>query len=1801
MFLFWSSGSSILAQTTQTFNYTGATQTFTVPCVNSITVKAWGAGGGGGGNDVKPGNIGGGGAYVTSVIAVTPGQVLTIYVGGGGAGGVNGATGNGGGAGGFGLGTGGTGGNAGPNGGSGGGGGGGGGTGIYNGATLLVVAGGGGGSGGGGQYVMAAAGGGGGQNGFSTSVVGGTVGTSATTNGIQGASPSNDDGGGGGGGGGLLGGGGGNSPNSDDGGSGGAGGTSQGTTVTNGNGQTPGNSADPDLCVNCAKGGAQGAAGGNGFLEISYSPLTVLPVATTTMACVNATATVSPSGGALPYTYNWLPNGGTTSTVSNLLSGNYTVTVTDANNCSVSKAFTISEAALSSISVTSPINPYCDTTKLDWVTWSSVNATSGVGTISSNLSLTLTKPTGGLSLTPSMYSSGTFPTQYNIPINNQTLENTLAGVFTFCFSKPVVAPQVAFSSIGSGSITVPIITSVPYSVIWSGSGMSYPNNTTLVGTEGYTIIEFPGQHSCLSFNYEVSENYCNLAFGIRDTNCQTTPICKGIPATFTATGAVTYTWSPSTGLNQSTGSVVSANPSSYQTYTIIGTDAKGCKDTAITSVSVNSLPIPSVSSFTNVSCFGGNNGAVITNVTSGLTPYTYTWTNGNTSLKDSSLVKGTYSLTVTDANGCKGSTSQVISQPNVLKDSIVSFKNVSCFGIPTGSVTVGVIGGTTPYTYSWSPSGGTDATANNLPVGNYTVTVNDFNLCSTTATISITQPPALTLTATQNNVSCTGLSNGTATATATGGTASYTIGINSNPVQGGVTATGIETVSGLPAGSYTFGVQDANGCQDFFPITITEPTVLRDSIYIATNVSCFGGSNGTANATAWGGTSPYSYSWNSSPVQTTANASNLPTGTFMVTVKDANGCAKSSSVTISQPPAITTVTTQTNVTCQGLNNGIANVNASGGSGLFDYTWSTNPVQVTSTASGLAPGTYTATISNSGCSPSGTELVTNGDFDLGNTGFTSSYGYTPPPNSSEGQYWVSTGSQVSTWNGAMTSNGDHTTGSGNIMMVNGAGTANSNVWCETISVSPNTNYLFSTWVSSLDASSPALLQFSINGGTIGNIFSAPPTSNVWSQFASSFNSGVNTNATICIVNQNTSTSGNDFALDDISFQPCAPTCSITTTVTITEPATLKDTILATNVTCNGLSTGSATVTVKGGTAPYTYTWTNTSNTTISSNLAAGTDTVKVTDSNNCMATATVTITQPTALKDSIVKSTNVSCFGGNNGSATVGVTGGTRPYVYVWSNGIADSTATGLVAGTYTAGVKDAHGCPDTVSVVITQPATGLKDTILATNVTCNGFSNGSATVTVTGGTKAYSYTWSNGSTDSTASGLTAATYTVKVKDAKGCKDSATVKIMQPKILTDTSVGKTICIGQSAVLTTTTNGGGTAPYVYSWNGIKTTSNDTSVKPTLTTTYTLVVTDAKGCVATNTVTVIVRPPLSVSFISPDTAGCLGETAHLNATGSGGDNTYNYAWSPGSIPPNQFITVKPTITTTYTLTLTDGCGTPPAIDSVKVTVNPLPNVAFTASPPQGCYPLPVQFTNNTTISSGTVSSYTWSFGNGHSSNLNAPPTQKYTKSGNFTVRLIAQSDKGCISRDSMIEIIFPHPKAAFSTSPNDVTIINPSVQFTDGSTAPGSSVSSLLWLNFGDATDSTSSSPNPIHAYQDTGTYHVTLIATNAFGCKDTTIQPVVISPYFTLYIPNAFTPNGDIYNGTFTAVGDYISSYDMKIFDRWGALIFESTSIERGWNGTKNNVIAEEGVYVYVLHVMDTYYNPHVYKGTVTLIR
>lgn len=286
--------------------------------------------------------------------------------------------------------------------------------------------------------------------------------------------------------------------------------------------------------------------------------------------------------------------------------------------------------------------------------------------------------------------------------------------------------------------------------------------------------------------------------------------------------------------------------------------------------------------------------------------------------------------------------------------------NIQCNGLCNGAATANAVG-VPPINYLWSPGGQTTATITGLCAGTYTVNTVDGSSCTSSATVTITEPGVLMATATKTDITCNGLCNGTATAFVSGGTGAYTHKWNTVPTQSGATA------NSLCVGSYHDTITDANGCQIILgPVSISQPATLS-AIVTCGSVSCFGGSNGTAAATQTGGTASYSYAWNTIPVQTTSSISGLPPGTYSCTITDANNCTSSNSCTVNQPAtALAVSTTSSNASCATCCDGSASSTASGGTAGYTYLWSPGG-QTTANITAVCPGNYTVCVTDAaGC-------------------------------------------------------------------------------------------------------------------------------------------------------------------------------------------------------------------------------------------------------------------------------------------------------------------------------------------------------------------------------------------------------------------------------------------------------------------------------------------------------------------------------------------------------------------------------------------------------------------------------------------------------------------------------------------------------------------------------------------------------------------------------------------------------------------------------------------------------------------
>ena len=448
-------------------------------------------------------------------------------------------------------------------------------------------------------------------------------------------------------------------------------------------------------------------------------------------------------------------------------------------------------------------------------------------------------------------------------------------------------------------------------------------------------------------------------------------------------GSYTYSWAPGGG------TVATASGLAAGTYTCTIKDANLCTKTQAVIITQPSALTSSISSQTNVTINGGNDGAATISAGGGTGVYTYSWSpSGGTAATATGLTAGTYTCTITDANSCTKTQVVTIIEPSVstIVTSISAQTNVLCNGDNTGSATISQTGGTGPYTYSWAPSGGTDATATGLAAGTYTCTVTDAAANTQNQVVTITEPLVLSASTVQTDDLCNGSSTGSATIIASGGTGSYSY---SWAPSGGTGA----TANGLAAGTYTCTITDANSCSITETIIIGEPLVLVSSILAQGNVSCYGACDGFAQATVSGGSGPYTFMWVPGGIFG-LSINNLCPGTYTLSVTDANACSATTTVTITEPSALSATTSSTPET--GGSNGTASVNVSGGSTPYNYLWNDALAQTTQTATSLTGGNYSVLITDSnGCMVVQTVLV-NSTVGIVSTDFQSSIKVYPNP-------------------------------------------------------------------------------------------------------------------------------------------------------------------------------------------------------------------------------------------------------------------------------------------------------------------------------------------------------------------------------------------------------------------------------------------------------------------------------------------------------------------------------------------------------------------------------------------------------------------------------------------------------------------------------------------------------------------------------------------------------------------------------------------------------------------------------------
>ncbi len=1153
--------------------------------------------------------------------------------------------------------------------------------------------------------------------------------------------------------------------------------------------------------------------------------------------------------------------------------------------------------------------------------------------------------------------------------------------------------------------------------------------------------------------------------------------------------------------------------------------------------------------------------------------------------------------------------------------------------------------------YQWSPTGQTtQSILIQNPVNNSVYSVTMIPLggnpgCSVTIRDTIRLMGANTSVI---NNTCNGALAGSASIQVTGGTPFYSYSWSSVPVQTTATATG------LAAGTYSARITDAAQCTVNVTVTLVDPPPIANT-RSSTPVTCYGGSNGTATVNMIGGSPPYVYSWNSTPVQNTSTATGLGAGTWIVSVTDQGGCTNNLPVTITQPPQLISSITSTNVLCNGAATGTGTVSGSGGVGNYNYSWNTLPVQNTAMASNLTAGTYIATVTDgNNCSVTNTiivdqppamtatttttpvscfggsnataEVIANG----GVGGFTYSWNTFPNQNTQTAinlaaqTYTVTvtdgngcsltrtaapsqpTALQIST---TSTPASCFAGNDGTVSVTAQDGTPGySYAWnTNPIQVSASVNGLaagtYSVTVTDANNCSrtqtavviqPTLLTLSTTVTPVSCFGGVDGTATAIG------NGGTTPYAYLWTTSPNQATQtavGLSFGTYQVTITD-ANNCSASASSAIVEPTPVTLTTTFSDALCFGSADGTVSAQGFGGTPGYTYSW-NTApiqNTQTATGLVIGTYQVTVTDLNNCSAQGEAIITQPTQL-NGVTTYTPALCFGAADGTASAEAFQGTPGYSYVWNTNPAQNsqTAVGLAAGNYTVTITDSHNCTILRNVLVTQP-TQVTLTSSFTQTLCNGSADGTATVIPAGGTPGYTYSWGTGPVQQTqtAIGLRAGTYTVNVRDLQNCMAQTQVVVTEPvQMDAQLTVQNVRCFNESNGAVTAQGLNGTGPYMYAWQ-----TNPPQNLPTASNlpkgVYSVRITDMNGCFINRTATVT-EPAILEGEISGESPTCWqGEDGRVSVSNKGGTQPYFYRWN-NNYALNQSSVIGVHYGWHWVMTIdNNGCARK---DSIYITQpNPVPKaraVNDTICPGESA-----MLKAHSQIPGHKVF---WYYDNGdagafYEGNTHRTPAIYGQKI--FFVR--TEDEKGCQSpKVPVFAIVNPQPIANFEVDKTKWQIPDAIFTFTDKTKAVAG-VSSYTW-EFGDG--GISHLPDPVHQYKDVGYYHVKLTVIDSNGCKSEMekMNFVEVELLVGVVPPNAFSPNGDGANDYFYIESSKIRSWQIQIFDRWGNQVYESDDLLFRWDGTQAGVTLPEGTYVYNLSGIALDGNKVGRSGSILLIR
>ena len=1060
-----------------------------------------------------------------------------------------------------------------------------------------------------------------------------------------------------------------------------------------------------------------------------------------------------------------------------------------------------------------------------------------------------------------------------------------------------------------------------YNYLWNGGQETGPAAFQLCA--GPNTLEVTDANNCLfdtTFFLNVTPIEPNLSF--TDATCFGG--CDGTAdvAPVGGTGVYSFLWAPAPPSGQGTPSVsgLCAGP-----WTVTVTDGNGC-DTTVAFTINEPAPIEPNPSQVDASCGDVCDGSATVGPTGSPGPFSYFWDPpppaGQGTEQATQLCAGTWNVTITDdGTGCDTTVQFIIDAPPVI-DPVPTFTDASCSDLCDGTASVTPVGGTTPFTFLWTPSppvGQGTGSVSGLCPGVWQVLIADAIGCDTTVEFVIGAPPSLDVNGLVTDATCANDCDGAIDVTVSGGTPGYGFTWSPAPPAG----QGTPNVSGLCAGDWGVTVSDANGCDTTLIFTVNAPPPL-DAQVLVNDATCGGNCDGTASAQVNGGTGPYTYLWTPAPPfgQGTDSVAGLCAGAWSLLITDVNGCDTTLNFQVDEPPALQVQFSVTDATCPSNCDGEAEATVSGGTLPYTFLWTPAPGagQGTSLATGLCPGNYTLLITDAlGCDtlvdftigapppivPNATVTdatcsdVCDGSIVLAPSGGTPPFTFlwSPVPPNGQGQA-EATGLCPGDWTVTITAIGGCDT-----------------TLTLTIGAPPALEVQLTTLDATCSGDCDGTAEAVVTGGTPGYsyLWSPAPGSGQGTPDAGGLCAG---NYTLTVTDQ--------------------VGCDTVLAFTISEPSPLDPQLSITDSGC-GACDGVAVVDTVGGSGPHTFLWTPAppqgQGTDSVSGLCPGLWEVLITDANGCDTLVAFTINTPSGI-DALPAITDASCADVCDGAIDLTTTGGVPPYDFTWTPpppvGQGTANVAGLCPGQWSVQIGDQAGC-DTVLVFVVGAPPPLDPVPTVTNESCNGPCDGSATVSPVGGSGNYAFLWSpnppQGQGTATASELCAGDWTITITDqVSGCDTTLTLTILpqqpiDPGLQALDATCWNICNGTATVSPT----GGVGPYTYLWSPSPPFGQGTdSVAQLCQGLWQVTVTDALGCDTIVNFT-ITKPLPVVSSLSIQSETCDGPCTGAAAVFPfGGTGVYTFNWQP---PPGggqgTFFATGLCAGTSYSITITDSLG--------------------------------------------------------------------------------------------------------------------------------------------------------------------------------------------------------------------------------------------------------------------------------------